>query len=226
MSYILNIETAVQTASVSIAEDGKSMFTKVNPSQKDHAAWLQPAIADLMNKARIHLNKLDAIAVSAGPGSYTGLRVGMATAKGICYALQKPLLLVSTLKMMAVGMISGKDELICPLIDARRMEVFTAVYDQELAELIAPHNQVLTEESFKSLLDQNPVVFFGNGSEKLKNILQHTNARFREVDITAEQMSVLSYQQFLNKEYADLAYSEPAYGKEFYSPTFKNTIGI
>lgn len=224
MSFILNIDTAVQTASVSLSENGESLAVKVNPSQKDHAAWLQPAIAALLNDFGLSLAKLDAIAVSAGPGSYTGLRVGMATAKGICYALQKPLLLVGTLKMMAVGVISGKDELICPLIDARRMEVFTAVYDQELNELITPHNQILTEESFKSLLDQKPVLFFGNGSEKLKNTLKHTNAKFEQVDITAAQMAGLSYQKFLNKEHADLAYCEPIYGKEFYSPALRKSI--
>jgi tRNA threonylcarbamoyladenosine biosynthesis protein TsaB len=224
VSYILNIDTAVQTASISLAKDGASLIAKVNQSQKDHAAWLQPAIEDLVNEFGISLKDLDAVAVSAGPGSYTGLRVGMATAKGICYALQKPLLLVNTLKMMAAGMISGKDELICPLIDARRMEVFTAVYDQDLTEIISPQNHILTEESFKSLLDQKPILFFGNGSEKLRSTLRHTNAIFKQVDITAEQMSVLSYQQFLNKEHADLAYSEPVYGKEFYSPAFKNSI--
>ncbi len=223
MSFILNIDTAVQTASISLARDGQSVATKINPSQKDHAAWLQPAIADLLGELNMNLNDLDAVAVSAGPGSYTGLRVGMATAKGICYALQKPLLLINTLKMMAASVRSEKDELICPMIDARRMEVFTAVYDQNLNEIVAPHNLILTDESFKSLLDQRPILFFGNGSEKLKSTLQHVNATFKQIDSTAEHMSVLSYQKFLNKEHADLAYSEPFYGKEFFTPV-KKTI--
>ena len=223
MSFILNIDTAVQTASISLARDGQSVATKINPSQKDHAAWLQSAIADLLGELNMNLNDLDAVAVSAGPGSYTGLRVGMATAKGLCYALQKPLLLINTLKMMAASVRSGKDELICPMIDARRMEVFTAVYDQNLNEIVAPHNLILTDESFKSLLDQKPVLFFGNGSEKLKSTLQHVNATFKQIDSTAEHMSALSYQKFLNKEHADLAYSEPFYGKEFFTPV-KKTI--
>jgi tRNA threonylcarbamoyladenosine biosynthesis protein TsaB len=222
VSFILNIDTAVQTASISLAKDGVSLATRLSTSQRDHAAWLQPAIAALVHDFDISLNHLDAISVSAGPGSYTGLRVGMATAKGICYALQKPLLLVSTLKMMAVSGISGKDELICPLIDARRMEVFTAVYDQQLNEIVAPHNQILAEESFKDILNQQSVLFFGTGSKKLRNTLQHTNATFKDIDSTAEHMAPLSYQKFLNKEHADLAYSEPFYGKEFYSPAFKS----
>lgn len=220
MSLILNIDTAVQTASICLAQNGKSINSRLNPSQKDHAAWLQPAINDLMKECSLLMNDLDAIAISAGPGSYTGLRVGMATAKGICYALQKPLLLIGTLKMMAAGAVSGKDELICPMIDARRMEVFTAVFTQNLDELMNAQNCILTQESFKEFLDQGPVLFLGNGSNKSKELLSHKNAVYSDIESTAEQMALLSYQKFLAKDQADLAYSEPLYGKEFYSPAF------
>ena len=173
-----------------------------------------------MKECSLLMNDLDAIAISAGPGSYTGLRVGMATAKGICYALQKPLLLIGTLKMMAAGAVSGKDELICPMIDARRMEVFTAVFTQNLDELMNAQNCILTQESFKEFLDQGPVLFLGNGSNKFKELLSHKNAVYSDIESTAEQMALLSYQKFLAKDQADLAYSEPLYGKEFYSPAF------
>ena len=221
VSLILNIDTAVQTASVCLAKNGKAVAVKTNPSQKDHAAWLQPAIASILEESAFAIHDLDAVAVSAGPGSYTGLRVGMATAKGICYALQKPLLLVGTLKMMAAGAVSGANQLICPLIDARRMEVFAAVYNQNLDEHIAPHNCILTELSFKDLLDKGEVLFIGNGSQKLKGLVFHENAIFSDVESTAAQMAGLSYQQFLTNEHANLAYTEPFYGKEFYSPAFQ-----
>jgi len=220
VSLILNIDTAVQTASVCLAKNGVSRAVKVNASQKDHASWLQPAISELLNEQQFSLADIDAVAVSAGPGSYTGLRVGMATAKGLCYALSKPLLMVSTLQMMAAGAITEGGELLCPMIDARRMEVFMAVYDQSLEELAPPQNCILSEEHFQNWLEQ-PIIFFGNGSNKLRDILFHPNAIFKEIETTAEQMVVLSYQYFVQQAFANLAYSEPLYGKEFYSPALK-----
>lgn len=221
---ILNIDCAVQTASICLAKDGIKVAFKINPSQTDHASWLQPAIASLLAEQHIEIKDIDAFAVSAGPGSYTGLRVGLATAKGLCYTLNKPLILINTLQMMAVSALNEPSALfICPMIDARRMEVFTAFFDRSLNTVIEPHNAVLSPDSFMEILAQGPVIFFGNGSEKFKDIVSHKNALFENFVATAEQMVGLSYQSFLSKNFASLAYSEPFYCKEFYSPAFKKS---
>jgi tRNA threonylcarbamoyladenosine biosynthesis protein TsaB len=221
VSTLLHIDTAIQLGSICISNNDKSLGVKVNSSQNDHAAWLQPAILSLLQEHDIELNSLDAIAVSAGPGSYTGLRVSMATAKGLCYALQKPLILVGTLKMMAVSALTIEAEFFCPMIDARRMEVFTASYDRHLNELVKPHNCILTECNFLNLLDEGRVLFFGNGSNKFRSLVSHQNAIFKELETTAEQMVGLAYQSMKKNEFANLAYCEPLYGKEFFSPVFK-----
>ena len=134
MALILHIDTAVQSASICLAENEKILGTKVNPAEKESASWLHMAIQELLLKSAISPGQLDAIAISAGPGSYTGLRVGMATAKGLCYALSKPLITINTMQMMANSVEKPSTELLCPMIDARRMEVFTAVYDTSLHE--------------------------------------------------------------------------------------------
>src|SRR6478672_10593007 len=155
----------------------------------------------MMEEAGISLQELDAIAVSSGPGSYTGLRVSMATAKGLCYALQKPLITVSTLKMMAVAALDTITELLCPMIDARRMEVFTAVYDHSLSEILSPVNIILEKESFKNLLEKHSILFFGNGSDKFKALISHPNGSFKSLEATAQHMTGLSYSQFKNKDF-------------------------
>lgn len=226
MSWIINIDTAVQTASICLAKDDQSVAVSINPSQSDHASWLQPALARLLSENNLSLKEIDAFAVSAGPGSYTGLRVAMATAKGLCYALNKPLVLVNTLQMMAAGARNESASLLGPMIDARRMEVFTAVFDRSLNTIIEPHNHILTETSFKEILSQDSIVFFGNGSEKFKSLLFHPNAIFKYLETTAEQMAGLSYQSFINERFADLAYSQPLYGKEFFSPSLRNISDI
>ena len=226
VSTLLHIDTAIQLGSICISKGDRSLGVKINSSQNDHAAWLQPAILALLQEHDIELKNLDAIAVSAGPGSYTGLRVSMATAKGLCYVLQKPMILVGTLKMMAVSALEIEAEFFCPMIDARRMEVFTAVYDRHLNELVKPHNCILSECNFLSLLDEGRVVFFGNGSNKFKPLVSHQNAIFKELETTAEQMVGLAYQSMKKKEFADLAYSEPLYGKEFFSPALRKLVDI
>jgi tRNA threonylcarbamoyladenosine biosynthesis protein TsaB len=221
VSWLLNIDTAVQTASVCLAKDDKSVGLKINLSQNDHASWLQPAIASLLSEHNLSIDEVDAIAVSAGPGSYTGLRVGMAAAKGLCFALNKPLILISTLKMMATAVLSETSLLICPMIDARRMEVFTAVYDHSLNTVLQPHNHILSHDSFASFLEGRTIVFFGNGSAKFRNIVAHPNAIFKQLEITAEQMTTLAYESYRKGDFANLAYCEPLYTKEFFSPASK-----
>lgn len=224
MNWILNIDTAVQSASVCLAANDEAVGIAINPSPKDQAAWLHMAIQQLLQQKNISLQQLNAIAISAGPGSYTGLRVGIAAAKGLCYALQIPLITISTLKMMAVAAMAEPTDWLCPMIDARRMEAFTAIYDKQLNEIIPPHNIILTEESFTEFLKKHTITFFGNGSNKFQTICRHPNAVFKQIETTAIHLTTLSYSCFQQKQFADLAYCEPYYGKAFYSPTPKKII--
>lgn len=217
MSIILNIDTAVQSSSVCLANKGQPLAVKINPSQKDSAAWLHVAINELLSEQKLTLQQLDAIAVSEGPGSYTGLRVGMSTAKGLCYVGQKPLITINTLQMMAVAGLKENADLICPMIDARRMEVFTAVFDHQLNYVLPPTNTVLNENSFSDLLKEKTICFFGNGSTKFEAITKNKNAIFKFIETSALFMIGLSADKFVKQNFADLAYSQPFYGKEFYS---------
>lgn len=217
MSIILNIDTAVQASSICLAQDDQPISVKVNPLQKDSAAWLHVAIKEILNENHLNFQQLDAIAVSEGPGSYTGLRVGMATAKGLCYVLNKPLITINTLQMMASAARSKYEGFLCPMIDARRMEVFTAVFDQELNFILPPVNLILDENSFHDLLQEKSILFFGNGAHKFQQIAKHHNALFVAIDFNASAMAELSHNKFLNSEFADLAYSQPFYGKDFHS---------
>lgn len=222
MSVILNIDTAVETASVSLADGENIVAYKSNPLQKDHAAWLQLAIKTIFDEQPIDMNALKAVSVSKGPGSYTGLRVGMSAAKGLCYALDIPLIGISTLRMMASAALNEPEELLCPMIDARRVEVFTAVYDKSLNETLTPCNLILTENGFNELLEQHSILFFGNGSVKFEKMIRHRNAVFKTIDANAKNMVLQSLDMFNKSDFLDLAYSEPFYGKEFYSPSVNN----
>lgn len=229
MGFILNIDTATEHASVCISNNGQLLAMEESHEQKNHGSFLQPAIKKIMLDAGLNLSSLDAIAVTKGPGSYTGLRVGMASAKGLCYALNKPLILLNTLQVMAAASISNHVEsktpianlLFCPMIDARRMEVFTALYNDCLEEVLPPMALILTEESFATELDKHVIVFSGSGLHKLKNMMQHTNAQYDYATHTAANMIALSEKMYLQKEFAHLAYSEPYYIKEFFSPAPK-----
>lgn len=218
MSILLNIDTAVQASSICLSQNDQALGVKVNPSQKDSAAWLHIAIKELLEEKKLSPHQLDAITVSAGPGSYTGLRVGMATAKGLCYALQKPLITISTLEMMAMAAINEPTDLICPMIDARRMEVFTAVFDKKLNPVFPTTNLVLDQTSFEEFLQKLTISFFGNGSVKFQSLINNRNAFFKTINITAEFMIPLTMKKLELRDFADLAYSEPLYGKEFHSP--------
>ena len=221
MSLILTIDTALDTASVCMAQDGEVVNSVALENQKDQASWLHAAIREMLRKAGYSLNQFEAVAVSIGPGSYTGLRVGLAAAKGLCYALDIPLLAVSTLEIMAWAVKEEATGLICPLIDARRMEVFTAIYDKELKEISSPASMIVEETSFASLLKTQPILFCGNGRKKLEALISNTNAQFTDTSPDASALAQLSYNHFQLKKFANLAYSEPLYLKEFYSPQRK-----
>jgi tRNA threonylcarbamoyladenosine biosynthesis protein TsaB len=222
MSLILNIDTATTQASVSLAFEGKLLQERVNGQSTDHAAWIHMAIKELMNVNNhfYQLKDLSAVAVVAGPGSYTGLRVGMSTAKGLCYALNIPLISLNTLKVMALATNNeiSPSQLLCPMLDARRMEVFTALYDKALNELIAPCPMILENNSFSVWLNKQEIIFFGSGSRKWKELVQHDNAVFKDSFYTPQDIALISYKEFRQHAFSDLAYSEPIYLKDFYAP--------
>lgn len=224
MSYLLNIDTATEQAGVCLSHDDHVLAQLTNPDQKNHAAFLQPAIQQLVQQTGISLQQLDAVAVTGGPGSYTGLRVGLASAKGICYTLNKPLIIINTLEVMTYAAVEKEKDtaqLYCPMIDARRMEVFTAVYQHDLTEIIAPKAMILDDHSFHELLEKHPILFTGSGSEKLKGILSHPHARFQSIDHNAGHLAQLALKAFADQSFTDLAYSEPFYLKAFHDNSGK-----
>ncbi|HEY4109743.1 tRNA (adenosine(37)-N6)-threonylcarbamoyltransferase complex dimerization subunit type 1 TsaB [Puia sp.] len=223
MALILNIDTATEKASICLAKDGKMLALAESASQKEHAAWLHPAIEQMMTETGYRLRDLQAVAVTAGPGSYTGLRVGMAAAKGFCFALDIPLIAEDTLSTMAFAareQLSGVD-LLCPMIDARRMEVFTAIYRNDLTTILPSTAMVVDENSFTPWLKDHQVSFFGDGSSKCKPIILSPHAGFVEANYHAGYLGIVAFLRYLRKEFTVLAYCEPAYTKEFYTHTRK-----
>lgn len=223
MSLILNIDTSAQQAAVSIAEDGNLLQVLQNPDQKEHASFLQPAIQKMLQEEGITIHDLDAIAVVNGPGSYTGLRVALASAKGLCYVAKKPMITIGTLPLMAKAALDNAQNYpagvtrLCPMIDARRMEVFTAMYNLSLEETMPARAMVLSDESFVDILLQETVLFFGNGAGKWQSLQANANALFAGSFDNIPAMAALSFQHFNQQLFTDLAYSEPLYLKEFYS---------
>jgi len=217
MAYILNIDTALETASICLSNGGELIRFSENEKQRDHAAWLQPGIHQLLTGAGIQLKDLQAVAVSNGPGSYTGLRIGLSSAKGLCYALNIPLIAINTLDMMAAAAIQEKADLFCPMIDARRMEVFTAVYDKESVRVVEPQALILNEGSFIDILETNTVLFFGNGSIKYKMLANSKNAIFKDIKTDAKSLINISYNRFRIKNFDSVAYTQPLYIKEFHN---------
>ena len=216
-TYILQINTAFSTASIGIAKNGVLLFESNNLDQHDHAAFIQPAIQTLCTEAGVPLNKLAAIAVINGPGSYTGLRVGLSAAKGICYALNIPLICINTLTWMAEAHLGEESTLVAPMIDARRDEVFSAMFDHKGNIISPPAALKLTENSFERELINNAVAFVGDGSIKWKNTCNHPRAVFPPSTYNAHHLAKLALTYFTRNEFADLAYSQPFYVKDFYS---------
>ena len=220
MSLILNIDTSSANAYVFLADGKQLLAAEQNNEQKNHASFLEPAIQRLFKTARLSIKQLDAVAVVSGPGSYTGLRVGVATAKGLCYALGKPLIFLNTLSIMARASLetnAEKSAFYCPMIDARRMEVFTAVYDFSLKLIMEPQALLLTETSFEEYLKDNTMIFSGDGSHKFSAICKAEKAVFSPVNYDVKQISETSLALYSKKKFEDLAYSEPFYLKEFFS---------
>jgi tRNA threonylcarbamoyladenosine biosynthesis protein TsaB len=222
LALILNIDTATELASVCLTESEKPLGYRQNEQQKEHASFVHLAIQQVLAEVGKELGEIDAIAVTSGPGSYTGLRVGLATAKGLCFALNKPLITIGTLEVMVQAALTqvrqtASDFLFCPMIDARRMEVFTAIVNSNMEVILEPQALVITEETFQEYLTEKAVVFFGSGSDKLKKIISNEKALFTNVVATATDLGTLATHAFTVKKFANVAYSSPNYLKDFHS---------
>lgn len=220
MNLILNIDTSLEIASVSISRNGEVISYLTNNIQKEHASFLHPAINKLVSEMMPDLTDLDAIACTIGPGSYTGLRVGLAAAKGLSYALQKPLISVGTLNAMARAAILQKNDseiFYCPMIDARRNEVYAAMYDADMEEIIPPHAIILDSASFSEMLKSKNILFFGNGSSKWKDICNNKHASFFTLGEILSGISFISFQKFNEGIFDDISLTVPLYTKEFFN---------
>jgi len=227
MALILNIDTALDSAYISLAENEQGLRYTINETAKDHAVWIQPAIHKLIKESGWRIADLNAIGVSIGPGSYTGLRIGLSTAKGLCFALKIPLITINTLEIIAFSAINDiaahdpdlftRNLFICPMIDARRMEVFTAVYNSSLVEIYEPHARILDALTFDELLRRQKILFLGNGSIKFRQVCQNANAIFKKLALNPFALSELTYKNFIGNNFATLAYAEPIYLKEFFT---------
>lgn len=215
---ILNIETATPVCSVAIGKNGKVVAERMLKGRQTHAASLTLLIQECLTEVGITLHDLDAVAVSHGPGSYTGLRIGLSTAKGLCYTLEKPLITVKTLAALAnITAIYFPNEkaIYCPMIDARRMEVYTAIYDKNGNELVETQPLIVeNEDFFESYFENNQtVIFSGDGSAKCQSVITNENAKFVEQQNSAVGMIALAEAKYRKGEFADVAYSSPFYLK-------------
>jgi len=220
MSCILHIETSTSVCSVALSQDGVCIYDEMDENGPSHAKVLAPFVESAVSFADSHAIPIDAVCVSKGPGSYTGLRIGVSTAKGVAYGRNAHLLSVPTLKLITVPTLLHKelpeDALLCPMIDARRMEVYAAVYDRALNPLRDTAADIVDEHSYEEFLDRHPVYFFGNGAAKCKSSLTHPNARFiDDVVPLAQWMFPLADRDLNNRNFQDVAYFEPFYLKEF-----------
>jgi tRNA threonylcarbamoyladenosine biosynthesis protein TsaB len=224
MALILNLETATTVCSVSLGKDGKLLALKELQGDYTHAENLTLFIEEVLNQAEIKLSEIDAIAISKGPGSYTGLRIGVSSAKGLCYALNKPLIAIDTLQHLSLNLSvsivkKAEDIVLCPMIDARRMEVYCALYNISNDCIKPTWAEIIEEYSFADLFSNlsNRIYFFGDGSTKCKEVLSlKKNALFIEnVFPSAKNMIPLSEKAFLNNQFEDIAYFEPFYLKDF-----------
>jgi len=231
MANILNIETSTEVCSVALTSEGQVLDHRENYDGQTHATMLSQYVKEMLDYARTRKLKLDAIAVSIGPGSYTGLRIGLSEAKGLAFGLQVPLIGVNTLQLLAVSamfnhFIDDDDVLYVPMIDARRMEVYTAVYNSALQSVVEPQAMILDEGSFSDLLQQgHTLVAVGNGSDKARNVLTHQRMQFiAGVKPVAVDMLALAEKAYRQQEFIDVAYSTPLYLKEFQATKPKNPI--
>ena len=230
MANILNIETSTSVCSVALTSEGEVQEHVENYEGQTHATMLSVYIKRMLHYATSRQMKLDAIAVSIGPGSYTGLRIGLSEAKGLAFGMDVPLIGVNTLKLLTVTTMfahffDDESTLFVPMIDARRMEVYTAVYDNALRDILPPQPMIIDENSFADLLRDHHLVFCGNGADKVKKLIQHPNAEFIEgVKPVALSMLALSEKAYRENDFIDVAYSTPLYLKEFQATKSKKKL--
>ena len=228
MSYFLAIETATKNCSVALFEDSLLMECLDLENGYSHAENLAPFAQQLLKKHSITATKIDAMAVSMGPGSYTGLRIGVAFAKGFCFAQNIPLISISTLEAMTVGAlndVTDMEALYCPMIDARRLEVYQSVFDSKLNSIIEISAHILENTSFAKLLEKSKMYFFGDGSLKAKEIIKSSNAIFLNSNYTSSKnFGELIHSSFVKNKFEDLAYFEPYYLKDFVAGTPKKLV--
>ncbi len=226
MAYIISIETATPVGSVALHKQGKIVAVRESNDQKKHGENITLFIEEVVKEAGITLQQVNAIAVSKGPGSYTGLRIGVSAAKGLCYGLNIPLIAINTLEGLTASptlkRYKEKDFLLCPMIDARRMEVFCALYDSSGNEIQNTQALVINDDSFSELLSQKQIVFFGNGAAKCKETITHSNAIFvNDIEASASEIGEIAYQKYKQQQFEDVAYFEPYYLKEFVATVSK-----
>ena len=216
MAYILSLETATTNCSVSLSRNAETLILEEdNNLQYSHAESLHGFIDAVLKEGQIEKSELDAIAISKGPGSYTGLRIGVSAAKGLCYALDIPLISISTLEALS-RQVKAQTEYIVPMLDARRMEVYSAIFDAEYNLLREIEAQLLDETSFQNILESGRVYFIGSGVEKSKTLLTHPNAFFIENKLpSAKEMGALAFIKHKKSDFEDVAYFEPFYLKDF-----------
>ena len=233
MALILCIETASDVCSIALEKDGKTIEMKETTEEKSHASQVSVFINDILKKESILPADLDAVAVSKGPGSYTGLRIGVSVSKGICYGASIPLLGIPTLQSLSWGITkllpgplkNDPNIWLCPMLDARRMEVYSAFYDISYKEMRKASADIISTESYLDILSEHKVVFFGNGSKKCKEIIKHTNAIFLDnIHTSASKMACFAENSYKHGKFEDVAYFEPFYLKDFQTTTPKNKI--
>lgn len=227
MSTLLTIETSTPVCSCALSHNGEILINKENYEGRSHASLLGQFVHEIMEFVRGNELRLDAIAVSSGPGSYTGLRIGVSEAKGLGYGLGIPLIAIPTSRIMASMMQgeAGDDKLLCPMIDARRMEVYATIYDRSLHVIRETSADIVGENSYLDLLEERQILFFGNGAEKCRSVITHPNALFfDDIHPLAVGMVPLAEEAFAAKSFVDVAYFEPFYLKEFVATTPKNKV--
>lgn len=232
MNAILNIDTSTTVCSVALFSDGECIASRVDDSGNSHSRVIGVFTRDIMAEAEKRGCKIVAVALSIGPGSYTGLRIGTSFAKGLCYGLEIPLIAIPTLKIMASAVAKrlkkegrDTDALLCPMIDARRMEVYSAIYDMNLSEVEPTNANIIDAQSLSHLLSEKKIYLFGNGSGKCKEIINSNNAIFIDgITPLATDMAEMAQKAYCNKEFADLAYFEPFYLKDFIATKPKNRV--
>lgn len=227
MCTLLTIETSTPVCSCALSRDGEVLIRKENHEGQSHASQLGLFVHEIMEYVREQGMQLDAIAVSSGPGSYTGLRIGVSEAKGLSYGLGIPLIAIPTARVMASMMKDrvGENELLCPMIDARRMEVYATFFDRSLNVIRTTSADIVDGDSYLDLLEKQPVVFFGNGAAKCRDVITHPNARFiDDIHPLALGMVPLAEEAFRNGDFVDSAYFEPFYLKEFVATIPKNKV--